>query len=126
MMGMRSVDAIPIVAGVRLCTSLRVKRAKAESRLPGDYTGTAPGWVKPMVRSGQGSVMNSGRVGISLTLAILACTCCLPVSSQDALETELTALLKQVTDVTGYAVSLGYVDSTARTNPFKLSPWMRT
>jgi hypothetical protein len=67
-----------------------------------------------------------GRVGISLTLAILACTCCLPVSSQDALETELTALLKQVTDVTGYAVSLGYVDSTARTNPFKLSPWMRT
>jgi hypothetical protein len=30
MMGMRSVDAIPIVAGVRLCTSLRVKRAKAE------------------------------------------------------------------------------------------------
>lgn len=82
--------------------------------------------VNPMVRSVHGSVMNSGRMGISLSFAILACTCCLPVSSQDALETELTALLKQVTDVTGYAVSLGYVDSTARTNPFELSPWWRT
>jgi len=50
---------------------------------------------------------------LSVSLALVAFASALP-STPDQLQVELAALLKQTSDVTGYSISLGYVDATGR------------